>query len=386
MKAFSASYRTRLFLGTSLLLLLALTLTAYRSSSATPLSPTLLSPATPGIRLGPQPCPNEVKDPAQWKSILGIKDESKIEKVSCGNLLGTPSLQALITVRHSGTERILDVYAYDRISSGSPKQIFKLPGLNRGDARISQINTITTAEVDKKSSINKGQPPAKLTQDLFREFQWSEQASKFVQVSFPGIYPDLTRYQAETDQQQVYRGKDTWKIDAAQTAQHLAAALLKWNNASTTVEVGGSPQDVDAIVSVKSPHPGGSSVRMTLRRFEENASGIWEAQAVENFPTLYITEPRRGSQITSPVTVKGSGNAFEGKIGVVFVLDHLSTDIGHADAIGATGNGPTTFSTKVTYTSSFQNGNQEGLLVLFSYSNADGSIAATYMEKVLIGA
>src|SRR5258705_3473346 len=35
---------------------------------------------------------------------------------------------------------------------------------------------------------------------FFREFKWSGGANTFVQVTFPGIFPDLTRYQAEADQ------------------------------------------------------------------------------------------------------------------------------------------------------------------------------------------
>jgi hypothetical protein len=84
--------------------------------------------------------------------------------------------------------------------------------------------------------------------------------------------------------------------------------------------------------------------------------------------------------------VTGTGTAFEGKIGIVRVLDHLYNDIGHADATGASGNGPTQFSTSVSYNSSFKGGAQEGLVVLYSYSNADGSIAGAVMLKELLSA
>src|SRR5436305_1463789 len=83
-------------------------------------------------------------------------------------------------------------------------------GLNRGEAKISQYNTVITAEVDVNSSLNKGQPPAKLTLDLFREFRGFDTAGTFVQVSFPGMFPDLTRWQAEADQQKVKQGQDSW--------------------------------------------------------------------------------------------------------------------------------------------------------------------------------
>ncbi len=90
--------------------------------------------------------------------------------------------------------------------------------------------------------------------------------------------------------------------------------------------------------------------------------------------------------MTSPVAVAGTGNAFEGKIGLVTILDHTYTDIGHASANGAVGNGNTSFSTTVAYNASFRGGSQEGIVALYSYSNADGSIAGTVMIKVLLSA
>ncbi|HWS84186.1 MAG TPA: hypothetical protein VN207_07985, partial [Ktedonobacteraceae bacterium] len=84
---------------------------------------------------------------------------------------------------------------------------------------------------------------------------------------------------------------------------------------------------------------------------------------------------------------KGKGNAFEAVIGKVQVLDHNYNSIGIADAhtaSGVEGNGNLPFSTSVSYTSTFKNGLQDGLVVLYSYSNADGSIAGIAMSKVLL--
>lgn len=77
----------------------------------------------------------------------------------------------------------------------------------------------------------------------------------------------------------------------------------------------------------------------------------------------------------------GHGNASEGKIGTVIVLDHLYNDIGHTDAKGTA----TSFSVNVTYQSTFHGGAEEGVVVLYVY-NAEGSIATAVMEKELLGA
>ena len=78
---------------------------------------------------------------------------------------------------------------------------------------------------------------------------------------------------------------------------------------------------------------------------------------------LTITSPKPQARLTSPVTIKGTGGAFEGEIGQAFILDHLYTTIGQAKVTGDIGMGSTTYTTKVSYTSSFR-----GKATLFSFS------------------
>jgi len=404
MKIYSSWHNKRLFIGSSLLLFVFLILTGCSgiggsSGSATPTvgsntptttgnGSTAIASQTPVVRLGTQPCPEAVKDPAHWTAIIAPTASAKVESVSCANLKGTPALQALVTVRYDGTGAIFDVYVYDRITDPNPAQLFKLQNLAKGDAKISGYNTVMTAEVDTNSSINRNQPNANLTQDLFREFKWSDAVGTLVPVTFPGIFPDLTRYQAEADQVQVNQGHQPWKLSATMTAQALAASqsLLKWNpNATATIVSGGGAHDLDAVVTVKSTSQSGCTIRATMSRLEQNSNGgIWEATSVTT-DDMSITAPQDRDRLSSPVKVTGTGSAFEGKIGRVIVLDHLYTDIGHVDATGAIGNGSTTFSSSVTYNSTFKTGLQEGVVVLYSYSNIDSSIAGAVMVKELLG-
>jgi hypothetical protein len=226
----SINHFKRPLISALVLVLLVLTLTAWSSggfglartgnSLASAANTTTSMPSWTGF--GPQPCPNAAANPAHWNPIVGVHGGQKVESVSCSNLLNNPSLQALVTVRNPGSNRLLDVYVYTYITNAHPTQLFKLQGLNRGNALISKYNTVITAQVDLNSSINKGQPPAKLTQDLFREFRGFDTAGTFVQVVFPGMFPDLTRWQAEADQARVNHGQDIWKLDAVQTAKHFA--------------------------------------------------------------------------------------------------------------------------------------------------------------------
>ena len=355
--------------------------TAANTNSATP---------TTQIILGGQPCPAAVSAPSHWDSIVGTQNGvSTVEGVSCATLIGVPVLQALVTVRYQGTGSNLDVYVFNNIAGASPVQLFKLQGLNKGDARISAYSTILTAEVDLGSSVNSNQPDTGVVQDLFREFKWSGGAGTFVQVTFPGIFPDLTRYQAEADQEQVNQGHQPWKLDADMTANALAVYMLKWStSARATIVSGGGSRDLDAVVTVNSTSPGGGTITVTLSRLEGNSNGgIWEATSVQAGNVATITAPVNRDLLTSPVMVAGTGPAPGGSIGRAVILDHLYNAIGRADVTGTTGtgNGNTTFSVSVTYQTTFRGGAEEGVVALYIDNHADGSIATAVMEKELLG-
>src|SRR5207245_2110476 len=97
------------------------------TSQGTSTVTSVTSTPVPGIGLGAQACPLSVKDSGHWDSIIPTQPGvSKVESVTCGYLKGVASLQALVTVRYSGTGAILDGYVYDNLTAASPSQIFKL--------------------------------------------------------------------------------------------------------------------------------------------------------------------------------------------------------------------------------------------------------------------
>ncbi len=363
----SSPYPKRLFIGTSLLLLLFLlpmlaacgsgnstgqTLTP-QSTTGKPGTSAATPDATPGVLSGMQPCPAAIKDPAYWNPIIPTQSGvSSVASVSCGNLIGNPSLQALVTVRRTDASgMVLDVYVFTNITNATPTKIFQLMGLVKGDAKISGYNTVLT----------------------------------LVQTVFPGIFPDLTRYQAEADQASVNQGQQPWKLSATLVARTLAVSLLNWSlSSSTTLLSGGGAHDVSAVVRVRNSTVVSGAIKVTLSRLEGNTNGgIWEAVAVA-VDGMSITSPVQSAVLSSPVSVKGTGDAFEGLIGQVMVLDHLYNTLGKTSATGVVGMGPTSFSTSLYYQSTFPAGIQEGVLVLYAPSNANGSIAAAVMVKVLV--
>ena len=341
---------------------------------------------TPGVRSGAQTCPGNTGNAAYWEKIIGtVGGPQQVQSVSCGNIMGSASLQALVTDHRNNAGPTLDVYVFNNINSASPTKIFQLLGLVKGAAKISGYNTVMTAQADELSAINAGKPESAMTADLFREFKWSANTGKLVQVAFPGIFPDLTRYQAEADQASVNQGHQPWKLSATQVANTLAVSLLDWSASSpTTLLSGGGTHDVGAVVRVRSSLPGSGAILVTLSRLEGNTNGgIWEAIAVK-VDGMSITSPAPMVTLSNPVDVKGIGSAFEGVIGHVIVLDHLYHSLGQANATGVVGMGQTTFTTSLHYQSTFPAGIQEGVLVLSAPSNASGAIAAAVMQKALI--
>jgi hypothetical protein len=306
-----------------------------------------------------------VSNPTHWDRVLGTAGTNgKVERVSFANVLGNPTLQALVTVRHSDANSTLDAYVFDKITSAKPAQLFKLPVLVKGNAKISGYNSILTAEVDRNSTLNASKTSGQWAQDLFREFAWNQGEGTLEQVAFP----DLTRYQAEADQANVSKGLDTWKTDPAQVAQKLAAQFLPWKGSVTAVVTsGGGAHDVYASVRVQEIASQSAQhapfINVTLSRLEGNTHNMWVAIAVENNSTITIENIDARSQVDNPVKIEGKGSAFEGQIGQAYVLDHLYNDIGHASVTGipGVGMGNTTYSTMVLYSTSFK-GVQEGIV------------------------
>ncbi|WP_220205270.1 hypothetical protein [Reticulibacter mediterranei] len=307
---------------------------------------------------------------------------SAVGRVTCANLIGNATLQALILVGYQGTGNVIDIYVYNNITSPSPTQIFKLQNLYKGDARISGYNTIITAEVDQDSSDNKNAGGNnELHPDLFREFKWSNGAGTFVQIAFPGIFPVLTRYQAEDDQQQVNQGHQPWQISASMTAQALVANLLKWSpDSPATITRGGGEHDVEAAVDVTNKSPGGGTIHVAMSRLYGKVSNIWVSTAVTS-DGMSITAPAAYERLVSPANVTGTSKAVGGKSGTIHIFDHTQTDIGHADVQPSQGNGSVT----VSYNTTFKTGTQEGTVALYRPGSTDGSIAAAVIVKVLLG-
>jgi hypothetical protein len=365
-----------------LLLLLASCGSAQATTTTTSTQYTVKhnAPATTKtIALGAQPCPITAASMDYWSAVVGIqREQNSIVKVSCGHLEGNDTLQALVEVNYNGASGgVKDIYVYDQITGPVPTKILELKDLYQGDARISGYNTVITREVDWNSSVNKGQSSDSVQPDLYREFKWAPGANGMLPVAFRGFYPDLTRYQAETDQQQVSRGREQWKLDPRQVAQHMASNLLNWSGASQARIL--KQQGVDATISLKNTGQDGGTITVTLSRLEGRSDGIWLVTQV-NSDTLLITQPTPLDHLARNFTLTGKGPA--GVSGQVKVFDHLYSKIGSANITSA-GNDVTTFHATISYTPTFDKGSEDGILALFVQKG--NAIQGAVMFKALLG-
>lgn len=364
---------------------------ASTTAPATPtpgpeISPT---PAPPGVVLGSRACPTGIGDPAHWDAIIGTNNGTQhVESVNCANILDNPSLQTLVLVRHTDANHTLDVYVFNNITSSHPTRIFLLQGLIKGNAKISGYNTVMTAEVDVHSSLNTDKLTSAMTPDLFREFDWSAEQNTLVQTAFPGLFPDLTRYQAEADQAQVNQGHQPWKMDPQAVAKAMATSFFDWKQSiGTKLLSGGGVQDVAATVQVQeagaqNQRPG---VIMTLSRLEGNTHNLWVVISVDDGSMLTLSNLDARSLVTSPITLEGTGTPFEAVIGRALVYDHLYKMVGQAQITGDRGMGEANYMTNVVYNTSFKAGPQEGIVAVYE---ANGGISegihTAVIRKVLL--
>ncbi len=221
---------------------------------------------------------------------------------------------------------------------------------------------------------------------MSREYKWSDTAGALVQVAFSGIFPDLTRYQAEFEQTQVNnaQGFQQWRLSAVTTTQHFCEKLLKWPlDTPVTVVNGGGVHDIHATVQVK--QPSSRLITIKLDRLERNADGgLWEVIDVQTDKFALIL-PQNVQQLTSPAMITGSGS--EGTIGTVDVLDHVYSQGGQSEAWGANNGGKVHFSTSVPYTLSFSGGVREGLVMLSVLNASDhNTLTGMVLAKVLLSA
>lgn len=298
-------------------------------------------------------CPSTVN----WDKLVGTHvNVNKVQKVTCGNLLGDGTTQALVNVRSYSSDAKLDFYVYSNLSA-TPTQVFKMQGLLMGDAQISPTNTIITAEIGPQ-----GLPT--VVPNLFKEYQWSGGA--FVQVLFPGIYPDMTHYQAEQAQATVNAGRNTGRTSGFPVVSALALHVFHWSQTSDKTLTFDSRHGI-YLIQVSNQGPGGGGFIAKLFRLDNVVTNIFEIMQITPLDgSTALSLPLPGAKINNPAHVSGSTPASGNVLARFVVYDNSDIAIGDSGAVhGSLSGGIVNF----TNTVSFQlnaHGVQEGVVAFFT--------------------
>lgn len=300
--------------------------TPTRATSS--LTPTYTPPT---ITLTVSSCPSFS---INWDGLVGTKPGvDKVQKVICGGLEGSGSLTALVNVRYYTPDAQLDFYVYDNLY-GSPIKRFSVQGLLNGDAKISPSNTIITAEATPSNALP-------TLPNLFKEYRWN--GAGFGQILFPGIYPDVTYYQAEQSQAMVNANMPDqgWRTSGFGILDKLTHDIFHWTQTKDQVVTYNS-RDSIYIVESFNLGPGGGGVVASFFRLDNIQTNIFEIkQLTPTDGSLAVSSPAAGAQLSSPAQVSASYTASSGILGRVVLYDDtyfVSADSGsiHGPATSGT--------------------------------------------------
>lgn len=329
-------------------------------------------------------CPSTLS--LNWDSLVGTKAGiNKVQRVMCGNIEGG-ALAALVVVRYYSSDSRMDFYIYDNLV-GAPHRRFSVTGLIEGDAQISPTNTIITAE-------NADNDP--LGVDLFKEYQWD--GSTYVQVLFPGIYPDVTHYQAEQSQSLVNAQlaqatatptapHNAWQDSAFPVVNKLSQDVFHWLPSQVTDSVVTyNARSGIYVIKATNDGPGGGGFIASLFRLDDIQTNIFEVKQVTSIDgTALLSSPVSGVQLTNPVKVSASYKSIGIIVGRVVLYSDAYVMVGDSNAIhGSASTGFVNFNLSVSYHLP-THGLQEGVVAF--YSSNQNSIAITnqvVMIKVLL--
>jgi len=334
--------------------------------TSTPTTASTLT-ATPTPAFKPTPITLQVANcPAlsvNWDSLVGTKaNVNKVQQVTCGNLEQNGALTALVVARYYTQDAKMDCYVYDNLT-GTPVKRFSALGLVQGRASISPANTLMIAE-------NASNDP--LGPNVFKEYQWNAGTATFQQILFPGIYPDVTHYQAEQSEalasstNTTIAGANAWRLNGGEVVHRLAGTLFHWTNVSSqNIAYNNAKQAY--IVQVTNLGTGGGGFVATLFRLDGNINNVFEvSQIVPLDSGTRVSSPANNVQVGNPVTVSGVSVAGGSILGHVVLYDDSFTIIGDSGPIHSpASSGYVDFSQSVHYKLN-GSGVQEGVIAFYS--------------------
>ncbi len=204
-----------------------------------------------------------------------------------------------------------------------------------------------TAEIGPQDSI-KAKP------DVFKEYRWN--GSSFVQVFFPGIYPDMTYYQAEQNQAQLNtelnagNKQAAWRITFFGVPDHLARTIFHWINVDTrTIRFRSSTGEY--VVAVYNLGPGGGGFIASMFHLDNSEANSFEIMQLTSIDgSVLLNSPTTGVKLGNPITISGSSYANGTILGKAVVYNDTFVDVGDSGDIRSNASaGYVNFSRSINY-------------------------------------
>jgi predicted transcriptional regulator len=293
---------------------------------------------------------------------------------------GRPAV--LVEVMNTGSQHALDIYMFGcTMQRHSPQltTLFTQRALIQGTAAISPANTLITGELDTSLSPQAVALLQPQQGNIYREYNW--QYDRFVQVSFPSLYPAASRSEAETLQQQADSGQSLPWSDPLITAKQMAKDIFKWPANSSQNSVLNNNGTIAQVQLVQQNPP--MRVTVTLKRLlQQDKAGIWFVTGAQT-SGIRLKQPQISSVVTSPASIKGTG-ALAGGLTTATLFDHTLAPLSllNNPTLNVDTNG--TYAGVLFYTNSVQN--QPGLLLIESLpSNGSSEAGQLLLTRVILG-
>jgi hypothetical protein len=304
-----------------------------------------------------------------YTKLVHIQPQQEMEAVQYVDELTGGKPAVLVQVVDSSPQHLLDVYIYGcsmqrtQVKNAQAQMkpvitlLFKRQGLIQGETSITRANTLSISQEDTSISPDTSILLQPLEQNVYQEYTWRNGA--FTQITFPGLYPALSRTEAEALQDQENNGQALPWNDPQVTAEQMAKDALAWpvNDLHSTV------QDNDGTVahlllSRQSPH---LEVSVTLKRLiQHNKMGLWFVTAAQT-PDIVLNQTGSTLSISSPATLQGRSTLTDGQANVT-LFDHALTPLKILNDAQSTIQANGTFTETLHYTNNIPG--QPGLLLI----------------------
>jgi hypothetical protein len=237
-------------------------------------------------------------------------------------------LAVFVPVLHQDPPHLMDIYVYGcQLQKQHPKliQLFKQQGLLQDTAVITPAHTLSISTPNPTSTnISTTVAPLQQTlqQDINREYGWHN--GTFEQITFPGLYPAISRIEAEALQDQEDQQQNMLWTDPLKTTMLMAKELFHWSSTNMTVSLQDQSATIAHVLLIQ--HTPIFKVAVTLQRLiEPGANGLW---FVTRAQTAGITLNQAQSQtlIASPATIQGTMIAAPGTT-TITLFDHTLTTL-----------------------------------------------------------